>query len=46
MINQNQLSLQSFSKRWDTGREGIITENNPAGYFFLLGDLIPMNFFK
>ena len=34
MIHQNQLILLSFGKRWDTGREGIIIGNNPAGYFF------------
>ena len=29
MINQNQLSLLSFGKRWDTGGEGIIIGDNP-----------------
>ena len=46
MINQNQLSLLSFCNRWDTGREGIITVDNPAGHCFPLKYLIPMNFFK
>ena len=46
MINQNQLSLLSFGKRWDTGGEGIIIGDNPAGHCFLLKDLIPINFFK
>ena len=35
MINQNQLSLLSFGKRCDTGREGIVIGNNPAGQCFL-----------
>ena len=34
MINQNQLSLLSFGKRWDTGGEGIIIGDNPAGQCF------------
>ena len=29
MINQNQLSLLSFGKRWDRGGEGIIIGDNP-----------------
>ena len=45
MINQNELSLLSFGKRWDTGEEGVIIEDDPAGYSFLLRYLIPMNFF-
>ena len=36
----------SFVKRWDTGGEGIIIGDNAAGHSFLLGDLIPMNFFR
>ena len=46
MINQNQLSLLSLCKNWDTGEEGIIIGDNPAGHCFLLRYLIPMNFFK
>ena len=46
MIIQNHLSLLSFGERWDTGGEGIIIRDNPAGYYFLLKDLIPMKFFK
>ena len=46
MINQNQLSLLSFGKRWDTGGEGITIRDNPAGDCFLLRYLIQMNFFK
>ena len=46
MINQNQLSLLSFCKRWNTGREGIIIGDNSTGHCFLLRYLIPMNFFK
>ena len=46
MINQNQLSLLSFGKRWDTGGEGIIIRDNSAGHGSLLRYLIPMNFFK
>ena len=35
MINQNHLSLLSFGKRWwDTGGEGIIIGDNPAGHVF------------
>ena len=34
MINQNQLSLLSFGKRWDTGAEGIIIGYNPIGHCF------------
>ena len=30
MINQNQLSLFSFRKRWDTGKEGVIIGDNPV----------------
>ena len=46
MINQNQLSLLPFGKRWDTGGEGIIIGDNPAEHYFLLRYVIPMNFFK
>ena len=46
MINQNQLNLLCFGKRWDTEGEGIIIGDNPAGHCFLLRYLIPMNFFK
>ena len=46
MINQNQLSLLSFGKKWHTGREGIIIGDNPAGYRFFLRYLIQINFFK
>ena len=46
MINQNQLSLLSFGKGWDTGAEGIIIGDNPARNCFFLRYLIPMNFFK
>ena len=35
MINQNQLSLLYFGKRWDTGGEGIIIGDNLAGHCFL-----------
>ena len=34
MINQNHLILLSFGKRGDTGGEGIILGDNPAGRFF------------
>ena len=34
MINHDQLSLLSFGKRWDTGGEGIIIGDNPAGQCF------------
>ena len=34
MINQNLLSLLSFGKRCDTGREGIIIRDNPAEHCF------------
>ena len=34
MINQNQLSLMSFGKRWNTGGEGIIIGDNLAGHCF------------
>ena len=34
MINQNQLSLLSFGRRWVTGGEGIIIGDNPAGHCF------------
>ena len=46
MINQNQLSLFSFGKKWDTGGEGITIGDNPAEHCFLLRYLIPMNSFK
>ena len=46
MINQNQLSLLSLCKNQDTGEEGIIIGDNPAGNCFLLRYLSPMNFFK
>ena len=46
MINQNHSTLLPFGKQGDTGREGIILEDNPAGNCFLLRDLIPMNFFN
>ena len=36
IISQNQLSLLSFGKRWDTGGEGIIAGDNHAGHCFLL----------
>ena len=32
MINQNHLILLSFGKREDTGWEGIILGDNPAGH--------------
>ena len=41
MINQNHLSLLCFDRRWDTGGEGIIIGDNPAGHCFLLRYLIP-----
>ena len=34
MINQNQLSLLSFGKWWDTGGGGIIIGDNPAVHSF------------
>ena len=34
MINQNQLNLLSFGKRWDTGGEGIFIGGNPAEHLF------------
>ena len=46
MINRNRLILLSFGKREDTGGEGIILGENPAGHCFVLRDLIPINFFK
>ena len=46
MINRNQLSFLSFGKRWDTGGEGIIIGDNPAGHCIRLRYLIPTNFFK
>ena len=50
MINQNHLILLSFGK-WgytlgDTGGEGIILGESPAGHCFVLRDLIPIKFFK
>ena len=41
MINQNHLTLLSFSKMGDTGGG-----DNLAGYYFALRDLIPINFLK
>ena len=46
MINQNQLSLLSFSKKWHTGGQCIIIGDNPAGHWLLLRYLIQINFFK
>ena len=46
MINQNPLALLYFGKKRDTGGEGIILGENPAGHCFLLRDLIPVNLFK
>ena len=37
MINQNQLSLLCFGKRWDTGGEYIIRGDNPDGQYFFKG---------
>ena len=34
MVNENQLGLLYFGKRWDTGREGIIIGDNLAGHCF------------
>ena len=41
MFNQNQLILLSSGKRGDTGGG-----DNPDEHYFILRDLIPMNFFK
>ena len=46
MVNQNQLSLLSFGKRWHAGGEGIIIGDNPAVHCFHLRYLIQINFFK
>ena len=46
MINQKTLVLLYFGKKRDTGGEGIILGENPAGHCFLLRDLIPVNLFK
>ena len=46
MINQNHLILLSFGKRGDTEGEDIILGDSPVGHWFLLLDLISMNFFK
>ena len=35
-----------FDKREDTGEEGIILGENPAGHCFVLRELIPINIFK
>ena len=40
MINQNQLNLLSFGKRWHTGGDSIIIGDNPDGRCFLLRYLI------
>ena len=41
--HQNYLSVITFGKRLDTGREGIIIEDNPDEHCLLLRDLIPAN---
>ena len=46
MIYQDRLILLSFGQRGDTGGEGIILGDSPAGHCFLLRNLIAMNFFK
>ena len=46
MIYQNQLLLLPFDKRGGTGGEGIILGVNPARYYFLLRNLIAINFFQ
>ena len=46
MINQNHLNLMYFGKKEDTGVEGIIPGDNPAGHCLALRGLIPVNFFK
>ena len=51
MIYQDHLILLSFAQRGgggggDTGGEGIILGDSPAGHCFLLRNLIAMNFFK
>ena len=46
MINKNHLIWVFFGKSGDTGGEGIILGDNPAGECFVLRDLIPSNYFK
>ena len=45
-VKWGRSSYDGIQERWDTGGEGIIIRDNPAGYYFLLKDLIPMKFFK
>ena len=46
MINETNLISLSFGKKEDTGGEGVILGDNPAGHSLLFRNLILINFFK